>query len=306
MGHRVARALSVALLAAVVGLLLWVPSTALAWAGPAVRVGGEVATPATYSLSQLAALPNSTYTVHRPEPGGGTVPVQGVNLESLVERSNPVLPAAKNALLRVTVTVQGAAGKRVAFALGELDPNFGNHPAVLALVVGVRHLRAAALVVPGDTSPRRRIDQVSAVTVGVVGATPSAPPPGAVDVRFGSRQVVLRAQELSRLPVAALTVTFIAGATSETDTEQGPPLAEVLEAAQVPIGPTTWVAAVGSDGYVATVTPAEAFVGGRPLLLSRVENGAPLTQPRLVADGDVKGGRYVSLVVDLVAGQGGD
>lgn len=68
----------------------------------------------------------------------------------------------------------------------------------------------------------------------------------------------------------------------------------------------TWVAAVGSDGYLATVTPAEAFIGGRPLLLSLVENGAPLAQPRLVTDGDVKGGRYVSMVVDLVVGQGGD
>lgn len=55
--------------------------------------------------------------------------------------------------------------------------------------------------------------------------------------------------------------------------------------------------AVGSDGYGAAVTPAEAHVGGRPLLLSTVEDGAPLARPRLVADGDVKGGRYVSDVV---------
>jgi hypothetical protein len=36
----------------------------------------------------------------------------------------------------------------------------------------------------------------------------------------------------------------------------------------------------------------------------RFENGTALTEPRLVADGDVKGGRYVSGVYDLVAGQG--
>jgi len=66
----------------------------------------------------------------------------------------------------------------------------------------------------------------------------------------------------------------------------------------------TWVAAVGSDGYVATVTPIEAFVGGRLLQISLDEDGQALAQPRLVVDGDVKGGRYVSDVVNLVVGQG--
>jgi hypothetical protein len=59
---------------------------------------------------------------------------------------------------------------------------------------------------------------------------------------------------------------------------------------------------VGSDGYVAVVTPAEAWVGGRPLLVSLSEDGQALAQPRLVVDGDVKGCRYVSGVVDLVVG----
>ena len=57
--------------------------------------------------------------------------------------------------------------------------------------------------------------------------------------------------------------------------------------------------AVGVDGQT-----AEDYVGGRPLLLSLVEDGVPLAQPRLVTDGDVKGGRYVSDMVDLHAGSG--
>jgi hypothetical protein len=55
---------------------------------------------------------------------------------------------------------------------------------------------------------------------------------------------------------------------------------------------------------VSTVTPAEQFVGGRPLQLSLVEDGVALAQPRLVADGDIKGGRYVSDIVDIYAGSG--
>ena len=78
----------------------------------------------------------------------------------------------------------------------------------------------------------------------------------------------------------------------------------MLRAAHIRTGFTTWVAAVGSDGYVATVTSAEAWAGGRPLLISLAEDGTPLAAPRLVTDGDVKGGRYVSGVYDLVVGQG--
>jgi hypothetical protein len=40
---------------------------------------------------------------------------------------------------------------------------------------------------------------------------------------------------------------------------------------------------------VATVTPAEQLVGGRPLQLSLNEDGVALAQPRLVTDGDVHG-----------------
>jgi hypothetical protein len=115
---------------------------------------------------------------------------------------------------------------------------------------------------------------------------------------------VLSAATLAALPAETRTVTFTAGTSPETLTETGPTLDAVLRAAHIRTGFTTWVAAVGSDGYVATVTPAEAWVGGRPLLISLAEDGTPLAAPRLVTDGDVKGGRYVSGVYDLVAGQG--
>ncbi len=101
-----------------------------------------------------------------------------------------------------------------------------------------------------------------------------------------------------------MTVSFSGPGGEQTHSETGPPLWEVLAVAGVWPGFNQWVAAVGSDNYVATVTPAEQLVGGRPLQLSRVEDGVVLGQPRLVADGDVKGGRYVSDVVDLYVGGG--
>jgi hypothetical protein len=53
---------------------------------------------------------------------------------------------------------------------------------------------------------------------------------------------------------------------------------------------------------VATVTPAEAWVGDKQLVVSLNEDGQPQAQPRVVVGGDVKGGRYVSGVDDLVVG----
>jgi hypothetical protein len=96
-----------------------------------LSVGGEVTTPAAYTAAQLAALPQSTVTV---KEGGRQVTDTGVLLETLVTDAAPAYPASllntKNELLRVTVTVRGA-GRQVTFAVGELDPGFGSHPALL-------------------------------------------------------------------------------------------------------------------------------------------------------------------------------
>jgi hypothetical protein len=78
----------------------------------------------------------------------------GVSLEDVVNAAAPTLPAAENAILRVTVTVSGEWGRAVTLALGELDPNFGNHPAYLALTQDGWKLPAPELVVPGTPATR--------------------------------------------------------------------------------------------------------------------------------------------------------
>ncbi len=256
-----------------------------------LSVGGAVAAPRTYSLSDLRAM----------APAGAP----GVSVEDLVNASQPTLPDAKNALLRVTVTVGNRFGLPVTLALGELDAGFGNHPAYLALERHGHPLAGPELIVPGDASHARTIPFVSHIDVGVQSPTATTPPsPGALTIVDGARTRVLSASTLAALPSQTLTVSFQAGTTPQQHTEIGPSLATVLRAARVRVDGNTWVAAVGSDGYVAVVTPAEAFVGGRPLQMSLNEDGVALDQPRLVVDGDVKGGRYVSGTVDLVVGHG--
>ena len=278
------------------------PATATS-SRPVLTVGGTVADPASYTMSQLSALPTETVSLPL---GGHTVQATGVSLDSLVTAASPVLPSAKNALLRVLVTASGPIGGPVTFALGELDSGFGHHDAVLVLSVNGHALPTGpALVVPGDRPPLRDLLSVRKLTVGVTNPAVVTPPSaGALVIEQGSRSTVLSAATLAALPAQTKTITFVAGTSPETLTETGPTLDAVLRAAHIRTGFTTWVAAVGSDGYVATVTPAEAWVGGRPLLVSLAEDGTPLAAPRLVTDGDVKGGRYDSGLDDLVVGQG--
>jgi hypothetical protein len=270
-----------------------------------VSVAGAVTTPATYSDAQLAAMPQTTFTVTA-QGRGGPVSATGVSLENLVAAARPsVDPTIKNGLLRVTVSVAGRLGAPVTFGEGELDPSFGNHPAYLALTVGGQKLHAPALLVPGDDQPIRDVPAVSTITVGVQSPTPTPGfTPGTLTVEQGSRATTLTAAQLAALPPETLQASFLAGTTTTNVTELGPSLDEVLRAARVPLGVGTWVAGVGDDGYVAVVTPAEQWVGGKHLQISLNENGAPLAEPRPVVDGDVKGGRYVSGLVDLVVGQG--
>jgi hypothetical protein len=276
---------------------------------PILSVGGEVNTATQYTISQLAALPQTSATIG---VGPRQVTVSGVLLETLVLAAGPKYPGTllnfKNELLRVTATVRGADHRAVTLALGELDPSFGNHPALLALAEnGHRVTGGPLLAVPRDGAPLREVWGVSSVTVGIATAvaTDTTPLPASpVEVIDGTRQVTLSAALLARVPARTLTVSFAGPSGLQTHTESGPPLPEVLWLAGVFPSLNTWVAAVGDDNYTATVTPAEQFVGGRPLLLSLKEDGTVLPQPRLVTDGDVKGGRYVSGVVDIYVGTG--
>jgi hypothetical protein len=263
-----------------------------------LSVSGAVTTPVTYSMAQLAAMPQVTLPDTRI---GGTHSVTGVSLEALVNASVPVVPAAKNSFLRVAVTVDGLGPIDVAVALGEVDPSFGNHPALLALTEdGHSALLAPDLVFPGDNGLARTVLHVTSIKVAVESATVPTPAAGSVVVVNGSRSRALTAAQIGRLPATTRTVSFLSGTASTMATETGPSLNAVLLAAGIFPWFSTSVAAVGNDGYLAAVTPYESVFGGRVLMLSTAENGVALAQPRLVVGGDVKGGRYVSGVVELL------
>ena len=276
-----------ALLATALLALGLAPAAAAAPPVTAVVVTGDVAAPASYSPEALAALPQTTLPIRRSS-------VTGVSVQELVARAAPRLTDQRNAFLRVVLTVTGRSGRSTTFALGELDPGFGDRPALLVPRGG-----RTDLVVPGDRTQARSVRDVRAVTVVVPTTGPSPVAPGSVLVLTGRGTRTLDAALLGRLPARTRTVTYLAGGTPETRTESGPPLALVLAAAGVVPLPDTAVVAIGTDAYGAAVTVGEALFGDRPLLLSLREDGVALTQPRLVPDGGVRGGRYVSGVVVL-------
>ncbi|HWD04441.1 MAG TPA: hypothetical protein VG674_18530 [Amycolatopsis sp.] len=252
----------VAVLAVLAGLAG--TTVGVAEAAPDVAVDGEVGSPRVYTAAELA----------------------GTGLEQVVTAARPELPTGKNTLLRVTVRVVGAH-RAVTFALAELDPAFGNHPAVFRANRG-----GVELTVPGDRNGSRTVVGVHEVAV-------AAAAERAVRVSTGRRSVTLPPAMLARLPRRTVTATFGSDAGEQTHTESGPELSLVLLLVGVVPAPDEAVVAVGSDGYGAAVTSAEETAGGRPLLLSTVEDGKPLALPRLVPLGDVKGGRYVSDVTTL-------
>jgi hypothetical protein len=193
------------------------------------------------------------------------------------------LKAAKPLSVNGAVTTPTSYTASQLKALGETA--FGNHPAVLTTGHHVD------LVVPGDRDRSRRVDDVRSVRVAVSNAAAAE---RAVRITTAHRSVTLPPSLLKLLPSRTVTASFASGAGQQTHTETGPSLRLVLLVAGVLPRPDTPVVAVGDDGYGAAVTLAEETTGGRPLLLSTVEDGAALALPRLVPLGDVKGGRYVS------------
>ena len=122
--------------------------------------------------------------------------------------------------------------------------------------------------------------------------------------------LTLTIHDLRALPQHSETVTFQAGPTVETHTFRGPLLTDVLALAGPQFDPTVKndllrfaVAATGSDGYRAIVAygDIDPSFGATPVLLAIKQDGQLLRTagPRLVVPGDIKGGRYVSNVVDI-------
>jgi hypothetical protein len=276
--------------------------------------------PVTLKTSELAALPQQTYSV----PLGGEASTEtGPLLSALLTYSGVQFNATcKNDELRYWVEVTSADGSQAAVITnGELDPLFGNRPAILAISENGKFLTSSGpqLVVPND-SGARDITHVAKVTVGrapvVLGSSPGCgstgiignPPAGTVLVNgdVSSPQTYTVAQ-LQAMPQVTQTDNFLQGTSPNTNVETGPTLWSLIQAAK-----PKYLACNKNDKnrFFAEVTSSEdgisaiiAFPEIDPSLdnsqdlMAVVNNGLPVlqtdTDPRVTAPGDVRGGRYI-------------
>lgn len=278
---------------------------------PQVTINGVSGVPLEDLLYSPGETPaGATTSPTAPEPGAAT----------LVTPNQAKLP-----FLAAVLTVTGSDGSPLAVAMGELDAQFGNHP---ALLTGVGRGNPT-LVFPQDRDSSRTVPDVYDINVTAVDPTVLDVPPEAWNTTTSTVQpntaIVVRknrgetvedlwVSQLAALPQVTLQATYN---TTTMKVETGPTLGDVLEklsfhtrrdtavwATGIPFAPppVTVPPATGNSTFSTAVTPAEAGPGNRPLLISLNETpvgkGGP-SAPRLIPDGDLEGARYNSNFVTL-------
>lgn len=131
-------------------------------AAEAALIAGE--TRIALTPEELAALPATEATTSFLSSRGYVAAhYKGALLWDLLEAHGVVGEDVK-AALRHTVLVSAADGHAVAFSVGELAPDFGNRPVILAWEVdGAPSEGGLRMVAPGDTRGARHVKQVSAI-----------------------------------------------------------------------------------------------------------------------------------------------
>lgn len=138
-------------------------------------------------------------------------------------------------------------------------------------------------------------------------STTAAPAGGVMVTGDVRRPGPVTATQLTGMTQHTVSVQFGSAKGTETHTETGVLVSDLLPVSALA---TTSrkndqlafaVLATGSDGYAALVAYGEIApdFGNRGVLLATTQDGAVLAHPRLVVPGDVKGGRYVTDVVEL-------
>jgi DMSO/TMAO reductase YedYZ molybdopterin-dependent catalytic subunit len=131
-------------------------------------VDGDIATPFTLTLADLAKMPHETATLA--EPDGSKVDYQGVPLAEILNKAG--IPAGKEMrgkALAGYVLVEARDGYQVVFSLGELDPGLAGTRVFVADQRDGKPLPAQQgpirLVVSTDKRPARSVRMVERLHV---------------------------------------------------------------------------------------------------------------------------------------------
>lgn len=262
----------------------------------------------------------------------------GVSLWALVDGQGLVTTAAtngKNRQLEYYVLGTASDGYQAIFALGELDPTFGNKQSQLVYretVAGVSQPLDASdgpfrLTAPGDLRGGRYVSGLTGLEVAAAPPTATATRPGCGDDKVYDDCVSPGFVVDGEIKTAGKSVAFdvaalkaLAGSTPATladgaDTYTGVLLWTLLDSPGVGINSayssrknavnTMYAMVTGSDGYRAMVALGEInpSFGNKAVLVAYAKNGADLPPAegtvRVIVPGDVKGGRKISNVIEI-------
>jgi DMSO/TMAO reductase YedYZ molybdopterin-dependent catalytic subunit len=147
------------------GLLALVPVTATA-ADTTLSVEGHVLHPLKLSAADLKTFPATELDVtfetsHGSEHGRFT----GALLWAVLEQAQLADTAGKHPDLHHTLLATATDGYAIAFSFGEIDPDFGNRPIIVAYARDGKPLDGLRLVVPGDKHGARDVRDVVKIEV---------------------------------------------------------------------------------------------------------------------------------------------
>ncbi|GAA4045467.1 hypothetical protein [Nonomuraea soli] len=133
-------------------------------------LSGDVRAPAWLSVATLRAMPQRelTVTFECRSSGPRRHSFTGPLLIDVLLAAEPLFASGdRRDRLRFLVTVLGRDGHRVVLSWGEIDPEFGNTAALLAVSIDCQELdgRGPHLVMPGDRCGARHIGEVTDIRV---------------------------------------------------------------------------------------------------------------------------------------------
>jgi len=285
---------------------------------PAVTLDGAIDRPADYTEADLSARTPITQTVSFTSGAGSqTRTYTGTSLWSLLSDAGLQTDGArKNDILSRHVLATGADGYKVVFTLGELSPDFGNKPSIVAYAETVSGtsgpLEAAdgpfRVTAPGDIKGGRYVSQLVRLEVKPAPAT-AASAGGGVSNSFAVSGAVNTSMSfdlkaLQALPAASQTVNG--------NVYTGVSLWTLLDTVGLKLPASTknatlsmYAVATGSDGYRAAVSLGEidpGFGNKEALIAYDMNSSGGLGDngvARLVVPGEVKQGRSVSNLIAI-------
>lgn len=282
-----------------------------------LSITGEVTHAGVYDLAGLQALPAVTQTVQFSAGGGApqTHTYTGASLWDTLDGAGiKTDPNVKNDILSKYVVATGSDGYRVAYAAGELSPNFGNKPDLIAYAETVNGVSAplgadgfARTTAPGDVKGGRYVSNLADLYVG--GAPAATVSGGGTSSSFTVTGDVVQAASfdfaaLKALPSRQETIgsTVYTGVSFWDLLNTSVGLSTDAAVKNDVLGMI--VVATGTDGYRAAFSLGELNpgFGNQPDLIAYEANGKPLEDngfARIVVPNDIKAGRFVSNLVSL-------